>query len=314
MVGIGLFLIALFATAFYFSARHRFERHRWFLRLALFSLPLPWLAAELGWIVAEYGRQPWAIDGLLPTFLGVSATPEDQRAVVPDGFRDLLFRPGRGRRIPVAAHDPPRPGWTWLLADAAARRRSATEGGVVPDYATLRFIWWLILGTLLIGFAIMDGFDFGLAATFRSLGRTDEERRALLESVEPVWEGNQVWFILAGGAVFAAWPLLYAASFSGLYLAMFVLLVALILRPVGFVFRNKVADPRWRNVWDWVLTIAGIVPALLFGVAFGNLFLGVPFHFDALRTPGLHRQLRVAAAPLRAARRSGEPGDDRDAR
>ncbi len=155
----------------------------------------------------------------------------------------------------------------------------------MPDYATLRFIWWLILGTLLIGFAIMDGFDFGLAATFRSLGRTDEERRALLESVEPVWEGNQVWFILAGGAVFAAWPLLYAAAFSGLYLAMFVLLVALILRPVGFVFRNKVPDPRWRNVWDWVLTIAGIVPALLFGVAFGNLFLGVPFHFDALQRP-----------------------------
>ena len=184
----------------------------------------------------------------------------------------------------------------------------------MPDYATLRFIWWLILGALLIGFAIMDGFDFGLAATFRSLGRTDEERRALLESVEPVWEGNQVWFILAGGAVFAAWPLLYAAAFSGLYLAMFVLLVALILRPVGFVFRNKVPDPRWRNVWDWVLTIAGIVPALLFGVAFGNLFLGVPFHFDALATPGLHRQLRVPAAPLRAARRRGEPGDDRDAR
>src|SRR5437879_11475399 len=112
------------------------------------------------------------------------------------------------------------------------------------DYATLRVIWWLILGALLIGFAIMDGFDLGVGATFRFVGRTDEERRALLESIEPVWEGNQVWFILAGGAVFAAWPLLYAASFSGLYLAMFVLLLALILRPVGFMFRNKIPDPR----------------------------------------------------------------------
>ena len=155
----------------------------------------------------------------------------------------------------------------------------------MPDYETLRLTWWLILGALLIGFAIMDGFDLGIGATFRFLGRTDEERRALLESIEPVWEGNQVWFILAGGAVFAAWPLLYAAAFSGLYLAMFVLLLALILRPVGFMFRNKIPDPRWRNAWDWALLIGGAVPALLFGVAFGNLFLGLPFHFDELQRP-----------------------------
>jgi cytochrome d ubiquinol oxidase subunit II len=95
----------------------------------------------------------------------------------------------------------------------------------MPDYPTLRFIWWLVLGALLIGFSVMDGFDLGVGATFRFLGRNDEERRALLESIEPVWEGNQVWFVLAGGAVFAAWPLLYAASFSGLYVAMFLLLV-----------------------------------------------------------------------------------------
>src|SRR5271155_3360428 len=153
------------------------------------------------------------------------------------------------------------------------------------EYANLRVIWWALLGVLLIGFAVMDGFDLGVAASFRFLGRTDDERRALLASVEPVWEGNQVWFILAGGAVFAAWPLLYAASFSGLYPAMFVLLAALILRPVGFMFRNQVPDARWRSVWDWALTVGGGVPALLFGVAFGNLFLGLPFHFDALQRP-----------------------------
>lgn len=153
------------------------------------------------------------------------------------------------------------------------------------DYETLRIIWWLLLGALLIGFAIMDGFDLGVGATFRFVGRTDEERRALLESIEPVWDGNQVWLILGGGAVFAAWPLLYAASFSGLYLAMFVLLVALILRPVGFMFRNKITDSNWRNVWDWALFVGGAAPALLFGVAFGNLFLGLPFHFDELARP-----------------------------
>src|SRR6202790_1473742 len=159
------------------------------------------------------------------------------------------------------------------------------KAATMLDYETLRVIWWLILGTLLIGFAVTDGFDLGLGVIFRFIGRTDEERRAVLECIEPVWEGNQVWFILGGGAVFAAWPLLYAASFSNLYLAMFLILIALILRPVGFTFRNKFEDARWRNFWDCALLIAGAVPALLFGVAFGNLFLGVPFHFDELMRP-----------------------------
>jgi cytochrome bd ubiquinol oxidase subunit II len=153
------------------------------------------------------------------------------------------------------------------------------------SYEVLRVVWWLILGVLLIGFAITDGFDLGICAVFRFVGRTDDERRALLESVEPVWEGNQVWFILGGGAAFAAWPLLYAASFSALYLAMFLVLAGLILRPVGFAFRGKIVDSRWRSSCDWALLVSGAVPALLFGVAFGNLFVGVPFHFDPLMRP-----------------------------
>ena len=148
------------------------------------------------------------------------------------------------------------------------------------DYETLRILWWLLLGVLLAGFAVMDGFDLGIAALIRVLARDDGERRALLETVEPTWEGNQVWLILGAGAVFAAWPLLYAAAFSGFYAAMMLVLFALILRPGGFSFRNKVADPRWRNSWDWVLTVTGVVPTLIFGVAIGNLFLGVPFRYD----------------------------------
>jgi cytochrome d ubiquinol oxidase subunit II len=148
------------------------------------------------------------------------------------------------------------------------------------DYETLRVIWWLLLGILLIGFAVTDGFDLGTAALVRVLGRDDDERRCVLETIEPVWEGNQVWIILGGGAVFAAWPLLYAASFSGFYFAILLVLLSFILRPVGFGFRNKIQDPRWRNTWDWVLTISGLVPPLIFGVAFGNLFLGVPFRYD----------------------------------
>jgi cytochrome bd ubiquinol oxidase subunit II len=153
------------------------------------------------------------------------------------------------------------------------------------NYETLRFIWWLILGVLLMGFAVTDGFDMGVGSIFRFVGRDDAERRALLESIEPVWEGNQVWFILGGGAAFAAWPLLYAASFSGLYMAMFLVLIGFILRPVGFAFRGKRPDLLWRNTWDWALFVGGSVPALLFGVAFGNLFLGVPFHYDDMMRP-----------------------------
>jgi cytochrome bd ubiquinol oxidase subunit II len=153
------------------------------------------------------------------------------------------------------------------------------------DYDTLRIIWWLILCVLLIGFAVMDGFDLGVGVIYRFIGRSDEERRALLASIEPVWDGNQVWFILGGGAVFAAWPELYAASFSGLYLAMLLVLAGFILRPVGFGYRNKLTAVRWRNAWDWALFAGGVVPSLLFGVAVGNLFLGVPFHYDELRRP-----------------------------
>jgi cytochrome d ubiquinol oxidase subunit II len=148
------------------------------------------------------------------------------------------------------------------------------------DYATLRVIWWALLGTLLIGFAILDGFDFGVAGLLKVLGRDNEERLVLLEGIEPTWEGNQVWFIVAGGATFAAWPMVYAVSFSGMYFAIALVLLALILRPVGFNFRDKVHDPRWASLWDWVLTGSGLTVMLVSGVAFGNLFLGLPFRFD----------------------------------
>jgi len=149
------------------------------------------------------------------------------------------------------------------------------------EFATLKVIWWLLLGTLLIGFAIMDGFDLGVGMLLPFLGRSDTERRVIINTVGPVWEGNQVWLILGGGAIFAAWPALYAASFSGFYLAMLLVLAALILRPVGFKFRSKMPGQRWRSSWDWALFVAGAVPALVFGVAMGNLLEGVPFRYDA---------------------------------
>jgi len=149
------------------------------------------------------------------------------------------------------------------------------------SYQTLRLIWWLLIGVLLVGFAITDGFDLGTGILLPFAGKTDLERRVIINSIGPVWEGNQVWLILGGGAIFAAWPQLYAVSFSGFYLAMFVILVALILRPVAFKFRSKREDPRWRARWDAVLFIGGFVPALIFGVAIGNVLQGVPFRFSS---------------------------------
>jgi cytochrome d ubiquinol oxidase subunit II len=149
------------------------------------------------------------------------------------------------------------------------------------DYETLRLIWWALMGILLIGFALTDGFDLGVAALLPFVGRTDAERRMVINSIGPTWEGNQVWFILAGGAIFAAWPFVYAISFSGFYLAMFLVLAALILRPVGFKYRSKRPDAAWRSRWDWALFVGGFVPALVFGVAVGNVLSGAPFRLDS---------------------------------
>jgi cytochrome d ubiquinol oxidase subunit II len=149
------------------------------------------------------------------------------------------------------------------------------------DYPTLKIIWWLLVGVLLIGFAIMDGHDMGVGTLLPFVGKSDLERRVVINTVGPHWDGNQVWFITGGGAIFAAWPLVYATAFSGFYWAMMAVLWALFFRPVGFDYRSKIHNATWRSTWDWGLFIGGSVPPLIFGVAFGNLLQGVPFGFDA---------------------------------
>ncbi|UDQ81477.1 cytochrome d ubiquinol oxidase subunit II [Erwinia rhapontici] len=147
-------------------------------------------------------------------------------------------------------------------------------------YEELRFLWWLLIGILLIGFAVADGFDMGVGMLTRILGRSDTERRIMINSIAPHWDGNQVWLITAGGALFAAWPMVYAAAFSGFYVAMILVLASLFFRPVGFDYRSKIEDMRWRGMWDWGIFIGSFVPPLVIGVAFGNLLQGVPFHID----------------------------------
>lgn len=156
------------------------------------------------------------------------------------------------------------------------------------DYETLKLVWWVLIGVLLIGFALTDGFDMGAMALMPFVGKTDNERRVAINTIAPHWDGNQVWFITAGGALFAAWPMVYAVAFSGLYWAMLLVLFALFCRPVGFDYRSKLENTRWRSAWDWALFVGGAVPALVFGVAFGNLFLGLPFQLDDMMRSSYH--------------------------
>ncbi|OOF87627.1 cytochrome d ubiquinol oxidase subunit II [Rodentibacter ratti] len=150
------------------------------------------------------------------------------------------------------------------------------------DYEFLRFIWWVLVVVLLIGFSVTDGFDMGVTALLPVAGKKEVERRIMINSIAPHWDGNQVWLLTAGGAVFAAWPIVYAVSFSGFYIALVLVLAALFFRPIGFEYRAKIDNPTWRAVWDWGLFAGGFVPALVFGVAFGNLLQGVPFEFNEI--------------------------------
>ncbi len=148
------------------------------------------------------------------------------------------------------------------------------------DYEILRFIWWLLVGVLLLGFAVTDGFDMGVLTLLPFTGKKETEKRIMINSIAPHWAGNQVWLLTAGGAMFAAWPVVYATSFSGFYIAMILVLAALFFRPVGLEYRAKIDNPKWRTAWDWGLFLSGFVPSLVFGVAFGNLLQGVPFEFN----------------------------------
>ena len=140
----------------------------------------------------------------------------------------------------------------------------------------LNTVWFVLIGVLLTGYAILDGFDLGVGV-LHLFARTEEERRLHLNAIGPVWDGNEVWLLTGGGALFAAFPVVYATVFSGFYLALMLVLVALILRAVSFEFRGKVAATGWRRFWDWAFGLGSLVPALVFGVAVGNILRGLPF-------------------------------------
>lgn len=150
------------------------------------------------------------------------------------------------------------------------------------SYSSLQLLAWLAVGTAFFLFAATAGFDFGAGMLARFIGKTDSERRVVINTVGPTWDGNQVWLIFAGGALFAIWPRAYAAAFSGLYFAILLVLWSLFLRPVSFEYRSKLTSAKWRNFWDWMLFFGSFLPPLLLGVAVGNLFLGLPIHYDPI--------------------------------
>ncbi|AOW46368.1 cytochrome d ubiquinol oxidase subunit II [Acetobacter ascendens] len=146
-------------------------------------------------------------------------------------------------------------------------------------YAILKIVWAVMLGVLFIGLGTMVGMDMGVGTLLRFVGRNDAERRTALNIIGPHWDGNQVWFILGGGAIFAAFPTLYGTSFSVFYVVMITLLFSMILRPVAFEYRSKADSKIWRASWDWVFLVSGFVPMFIYGAAFGNILEGVGYHF-----------------------------------
>ena len=177
---------------------------------------------------------------------------------------------GRGKGVPGA----------WPEDAGIIGVEQEEEKEIMEAYALLKLTWWVLLGVLLSGLAIMVGMDMGVGTMLRYVARTDDERRIVLNVIGPHWDGNQVWFILGGGAIFAAWPTIYATAFSGLYVVMIILLWSMIVRPLGFEYRSRLPSARWRNLWDWSLFISGFIPMLMYGAAMGNMLKGVPFHFD----------------------------------
>ncbi|MBE0696159.1 MAG: cytochrome d ubiquinol oxidase subunit II [Anaerolineaceae bacterium] len=160
---------------------------------------------------------------------------------------------------------------------------------------SLNTLWFILIAVLYIGYFVLEGFDLGVGILLPFLGKTDLKRRVIINTIGPHWDGNEVWLITAGGATFAAFPNWYATLFSGFYLPLFLILLALIVRGVAFEFRSKDEDPRWRSLWDWAIFVGSFIPALLWGVAFTNFVRGVPIDQNMMYVGGFWNLLNPYA-------------------
>ena len=290
MVGLGFLMLIVSAWALWRSrrgARKAFELGRWTLWVLVACIVAPFLANTFGWLFTEMGRQPWIVYGLMKTGRGISPSVSAADVAITLGGFVLLYTvlgvidvvlmslaARRGLGTEDERRPPGRPG-----APSAGRRRrnsSTEETAVNGPVASLNTAWFALIGVLWTGYFVLEGFDFGVGMLNLAIGRDDVDRRLARNAIGPVWDGNEVWLIVAAGATFAAFPVWYASMFSGFYLALFIVLAALIVRGVSFEFRNKRDSARWRAGWDRAMAVGSLLPAFAWGVAFTDLVHGLP--------------------------------------
>ena len=289
--------------------RRTLASSRWFLKLAVWAVILPFLMNTAGWLLTESGRQPWIVQGHhAHEERGVAVRRPGQRDYQPDGFRCGVCNPhhrGRGTDDPLRAEG--------SRAAARSRGRGGRPGhrgpvlGAGGQRMTLVQFWFIVIALLWTGFFVLEGFDFGVGMLHTVAGRGEAGSRAAVNTIGPLWDGNEVWLIVAGAAMFAAFPDWYATMFSGFYLALVVLLLALIVRGISFEYRGKSASPRWHATWDIPMIAGSLVAPLLIGVALGDLLHGLPIDkareftgnfFTLLQPYGLYAGVTLVALCL----------------
>jgi cytochrome d ubiquinol oxidase subunit II len=270
-MGMLMFLVAAVGAWLYW--RQKLERARWFHRTAIVAIAFPFIASTAGWLLTEMGRQPWIVQDLLKTAdahsPAVSSTMLAFSLIVFVGLYLLLLVLDIWLMRRYAKLDPPE-----LDRDETGEtpcRRSDTE-------MDLQDLWFCLIGFFFAAYFVLEGFDFGVGLLLPFLPRNEEERSTMFRTIGPVWDGNEVWLVIAGGSMFAAFPTWYATMFSGFYIALLLLLVFLIVRVLSFEWRERNEQSRWLGVWAWANTIGSLGAALIWGVAFSNLLYGVPIN------------------------------------
>ena len=284
MLGVAMFLIA--AAGAWLYRKRKLQTTRWFLWIAVVAMSFPYIAATAGWILTEMGRQPWIVQNLLKTSDAVStglstATVAASLTVfvllyATLGVVDFILMRRYARQDPPQVDQP----------GALRVRRPSRIPSEVTDMS-LEEVWFVLIGVLWSGYFLLEGFDFGVGMLLPVLPRDERERGLMFESIGPVWDGNEVWLVVAAGATFAAFPAWYATLFSGFYVALLLILVLLIVRVVSFEWREKHDGARWRATWLWANTIGSFGASFLWGVALANLVAGVPLDSSHVYTGGI---------------------------
>ena len=279
MAGLGTILAAVMGLSLLLLWRGRLFRTRWLLWLIMLSAPFPYIATTAGWMTAELGRQPWLVYGLLRTADGISPLVHSGNALFTLlGFLGLYLLLGLLFLFLMLETIT-----TWAgsgRAPAGNPRRLRTDGLVSERRYAWKHFGMSAVTVMLAIYVVLDGFDFGVGILYPFVARTEQERRMALASIGPMFNGNEVWLIAAGGLLFFAFPKAYAAGFSGFYLALIIVLWLLMFRGLALELRSHLDHPLWRQLCDVTFSGASLLLAIVFGAALGNLIRGVPLNRD----------------------------------